>query len=58
MSAKDPQVRIRLPQSVKDWVENEAAMNRRTINAQVVYALERQMRGDLSPSVGKEKYSN
>lgn len=43
MKRTDPQMRIRLPEDVKDWIEAEAARNMRTQNAEVVIAIREKM---------------
>jgi hypothetical protein len=37
------QLRIRLPQEIKDWLESEAARNLRTMNAELVVLLREKM---------------
>jgi hypothetical protein len=39
MSRKDPQFNLRLPEALKQWVENEAQKNFRSQTAEVVFAL-------------------
>lgn len=36
----DPQMKIRLPKPLKDWIEEKAAENVRSQNAEIVYRLE------------------
>ncbi len=38
-SRTDPQMRIRLPVKVRDWIEQEAGANYRSINMQIVIVL-------------------
>ena len=40
MSRTDPQVAIRLPESLKAWVKARAEENRRSQNAEIVFRLE------------------
>lgn len=42
MSRGDWQMRIRLPQDVREWLETEAAQQCRSLNGQVLYSLERE----------------
>lgn len=44
MSREDPQMRIRLPEDVKRWVEDRASQNLRSQNAEIVVALREQMK--------------
>jgi Arc/MetJ-type ribon-helix-helix transcriptional regulator len=39
MSKNDPQIRIRLPEQLKAWIEEEAAKYSGSINGEVVRAL-------------------
>ncbi|AZD93012.1 MULTISPECIES: Arc family DNA-binding protein [Pseudomonas] len=39
MARKDPQFNLRLPEELKQWVENEAQKNFRSQTAEVVFAL-------------------
>lgn len=43
MARSDPQMLIRLPQEMKDWVVREAKRNERTVNSQVVWLLRQKM---------------
>lgn len=43
MKRTDPQMRIRLPVEVKDWLEREAAKNLRTQNSEIVMAIREKM---------------
>jgi len=36
----DPQMKIRLPKPLKDWIEEKAAENVRSQNAEIIYRLE------------------
>lgn len=36
---KDPQMKVRLPEELKEWVEHEAQKNCRSRTAEVVFAL-------------------
>jgi|GEM_PF-5332726 len=40
MSRSHPQIRFRPPPDLKDKIEHEAAANRRSMNAQMVFCLE------------------
>jgi hypothetical protein len=40
MRQSQPQMKIRLPQHLKDWIEEKAAENVRSQNAEIVYRLE------------------
>jgi predicted HicB family RNase H-like nuclease len=39
MTPRDPQIHVRIPQDLKDWVEAEAARQDRTQNAHIVHCL-------------------
>lgn len=39
MARDDPQFRIRLPANLKSWVEQHAAANNRSLNAEIVHIL-------------------
>ncbi|MDR6377331.1 Arc family DNA-binding protein [Paraburkholderia caledonica] len=39
-AAQLPQMKLRLPAALKDWLMAEAEVNRRSVNAEVVYRLE------------------
>ncbi len=43
MKRSDPQMRIRVPVDVKEWLEKEAARNMRTQNAELVMAVRAKM---------------
>ena len=43
MKSADTQVRIRLPNDLKAWVEKEAKKNLRSVNAEVVFVLRDRM---------------
>lgn len=43
MKRSDPQMRIRVPVDVKNWLEKEAARNMRTQNAELVMAVRAKM---------------
>lgn len=38
---QDPQMKIRIPVDLKEWVEGCAQKNRRSLNAEVIFRLER-----------------
>lgn len=40
MSRKDPQILLRLPESLKEWLKMQAAKNHRSQTAEIVYRLE------------------
>lgn len=40
MKQQDSQMKIRLPLSLKFWLVSQARLNRRSVNAEVVYQLE------------------
>lgn len=40
MSRKDPQVNVRIPASLRDYLVEQAAENRRSQTAEVIYRLE------------------
>lgn len=39
-AAQLPQMKLRLPAALKDWLTEQAEANRRSVNAEVVYRLE------------------
>jgi hypothetical protein len=43
---KDPQLRIRLPKELKDWIEEGAQRNGRSINSEVVVRLKEIMEAE------------
>ena len=47
VSRMDPQLKVRLPIDLRDWLKRQAAENGRTMNAEIVFALrERQQRAN------------
>lgn len=46
MARKDPQFNLRLPEELKQWVENEAQKNFRSQTAEVVFALMEEKNGE------------
>lgn len=44
MSRKDPQVVVRLPEQLKEWLKAQAAQNLRSQNAEIVFRLEQARR--------------
>jgi hypothetical protein len=40
MSRTDPQLRVRLPPEIRDWLERNAAQNRRSINGEIIICVE------------------
>lgn len=44
MSRQDPQVVVRLPEQLKEWLKQQAAENRRSQNAEIVFRLEQARR--------------
>lgn len=52
MSREDPQMKIRLPADLKDWIDKSAAENGRSMNAEIVARLQMSFDKDLiSPDV-------
>jgi len=43
MSRNDPQMKIRLPEEVKEWLETRAKKNVRSQNAEIVFILKNEM---------------
>lgn len=39
-AAQLPQMKLRLPAALKDWLTDQAEANRRSVNAEVVYRLQ------------------
>ena len=39
-SRKDPQISIRMPQDLKDWLAHKAIDNRRSLNSEIVVRLD------------------
>lgn len=44
MSRQDPQVVVRIPEQLKDWLKAQAIENRRSQNAEIVFRLEQARR--------------
>jgi hypothetical protein len=44
MSRQDPQVVVRLPEQLKEWLKAQATANRRSQNAEIVFRLEQAKR--------------
>ncbi len=44
MSRQDQQMVVRLPEQLKGWVKEQAAVNRRSQNAEIVFRLEQAKR--------------
>ncbi|MEC5405139.1 Arc family DNA-binding protein [Paraburkholderia sp. MPAMCS5] len=40
-AAQLPQMKLRLPETLKDWLTSQAEVNRRSVNAEVVFRLEK-----------------
>lgn len=53
MKRTDPQMRIRLPEDVKDWIEAQAEVNLRTQNAEIVMAIREQMKREIPAQAGE-----
>lgn len=49
---KAPQIGLRLPPELKEWLEKQAEASRRSLNGEILYRLERQMEteGEKSPA--------
>ncbi|CAK7192254.1 hypothetical protein COMNV_00445 [Commensalibacter sp. Nvir] len=41
MIQNDSQCRIRIPKELKNWIEKQAKENKRSLNSQIVYCIER-----------------
>lgn len=52
MKRTDPQMRIRVPEDVKAWIEAEAERNLRTQNAEIVIAIRQQMQKEMPTQAG------
>lgn len=50
MKQKDSQMKIRLPLNLKCWLASQARMNRRSVNAEVVYQLESVKAKECAPT--------
>jgi hypothetical protein len=48
VSREDAQVRLRIPDEVKAWVQKVADDNRRSMTAQIVFILEKEMKNEKS----------
>ncbi|MCX8958348.1 Arc family DNA-binding protein [Erwinia psidii] len=46
MSREDPQLRVRIPEELKDELENRAKANRRTLTAEIIQRLEHTLTQD------------
>ena len=44
---ENPQSSIRIPRSLKDWLKERASKNRRSLNDEIVFRLERSMGEEL-----------
>ncbi|WP_107327496.1 Arc family DNA-binding protein [Agrobacterium pusense] len=44
MKQQDPQLRLRIPENVKDWVKEKADANRRSMTSEIVFVLETAMK--------------
>lgn len=53
MKRTDPQMRIRIPEDVKAWIEAEAEKNLRTQNAEIVIAIRKQMTSEAPAPAGE-----
>lgn len=53
MKRTDPQMRIRVPEDVKAWIEAEAEKNLRTQNAEIVMAIRQLMQKEMPVSAGQ-----
>ena len=53
MKRTDPQMRIRLPDDVKLWLEKSAQSHMRTQNAEIVMALRQQMEKEMPTPAGQ-----
>jgi len=40
MAADDPMIRFRAPQELKEWIEDQAKRNGRSMNAEIVWMIE------------------
>jgi len=58
MSTRDPMMHIRVPRNLKDWAAAEAASSHRSLNAQIVYSLEREMLRAEAGSAGEAAAGN
>lgn len=54
MSREDPQLRVRLPQELKNNIKESAKLNRRSINAEIVTRLSHTFQTDNKNSIDNE----
>lgn len=47
MSRSDPQFKLRLPENLKAWVEEEAKKQHRSINGQIIYLIEQAQKKEV-----------
>ena len=52
---KDPQVSIRMPQGLKDWLAHKAIDNRRSLNSEIVARLDQTRSSEESATKQGEK---
>ncbi|QIN60915.1 hypothetical protein SBC1_08940 [Caballeronia sp. SBC1] len=48
-AAQFPQMKLRLPAALKDWLTAQADMNRRSVNAEVVFRLQNTLMTGADP---------
>lgn len=52
VTAQDPQFRLRMSADLKDWLTRKAVENHRSINAEITFRLEQQMRAEQRQADG------
>ncbi|MEM5459642.1 Arc family DNA-binding protein [Paraburkholderia phytofirmans] len=53
-AAQLPQMKLRLPETLKDWLTAQAEVNRRSVNAEVVFRLQNSLLAGAVLSAEKE----
>lgn len=57
-ASTDPQVRLRMPQDLKDWVAKKAYESGRSLNAEIVFRLAEDKKREAEPASAPGKASN
>ncbi|MFM0059211.1 Arc family DNA-binding protein [Paraburkholderia phytofirmans] len=53
-AAQLPQMKLRLPETLKDWLTTQAGVNRRSVNAEVVFRLQNSLLAGVDSGAEKE----
>ena len=49
MTSEDPMLRVRLPQSLKEFVQDSAKRNQRSMNGEIVFVLSQHQKTTTGP---------